>query len=242
MNFKVCEKMDYNFDVDEKFDLFLTVRNNVGEIKDRVIVADPLVKGYIYACLFFYDEVKKETDKLNKMIKKIFEEVKLELSMEDSNPARFMLEVSARVRNAVGDDSLDALIKEILGETHRHMALLPDEGETEKFSKVKESIFLELFNKFYNSTICQAKDVGGKKSFKLAKEYVDQMTTRQRKLLAPALKMTGFVNQLKLNEFEMLPDFAVRYVPERIPQAFDNNEEAIKQTIKKFMEAHIFKD
>ena len=233
--------MDFNFAVDEKFDLFLTVRDNLGAVRDKILVADPLVKGYIYACLFFYDEVNKEIEKLTKMINKILEEVKMELGMENDDSEKFMLEVSTRVRNAVGDDSLDALIKEILAGTSRHMALLPDAGEAEKFNKIKESIFVELFSKFYNSTICQAKDVGGKKSFKLSKEYVDQMTDRQKKLIAPALKMTGFVNQIKLNEFELLPDYAVRYIPEKLAQAFDNNEEAIKQTIKKFMETHLDK-
>ena len=239
MNFKVCERMDYNFAVDEKFDLYLTIRDNLGAVKDKVPVTDSVIKGYIYACLYFYDEVKHEIDKLIEMINRILEEVKLELNFDQDDPARFMIEVSSRVRNAIGEDSLDALIKEILAQTSRHIALLPDEDETAKYNKIKESIYIELFAKFYSSTLCQAKDVGDKKSFKLSREYIEMLTPRQRKLLAPALKITGFINQIKLNEFEILPDYSVSYVPERMPEPFDGNEEAIKQNIKKFMEVHI---
>lgn len=236
MNYKTCQKLQESFEMNNKAELFLITRDNSGAVKKRTPLEDSLLKGYVYACLYFYDEVQKEVDKLQAMIFKIINEVKAEVQTEEEKPELMLMELSTRVRKAIGDDSLEALIKNILAERAKHISLMADEKEKEKFLQVKEAIFLELFTNFFNMTFNNTHEAAGKKAFQLAQDYVDKMTERQKKLLAPALKMTGFIHQLKLNQFELMSDWTVRYIPERMPESFDATEEGIKTNIKKLME------
>ena len=224
MNYKTVAKMNESFVLDEKYELFLGANNEP--------VRDSLLKGYIYANLYFFDEVEKELNKLRKMIEKIREEIAMEVDIGD-DPSKLLLELSVRVRNAIGDDSLDAFIKEILAETHKHIALMPDERENEKFLKVKESILLELFANFFKITFSSIKAGGDTPSFQLPQKYVDDMTERQKKLLAPAIRMVGFANRIRLDKLEIRPDFTVRIVPEQLSEDFDKQEESIKHNIKR---------
>jgi hypothetical protein len=227
--------MNDNFSLSEKFVPELVI--NEGGKTRRVPLENPMDRGYVYACMYFYDEVKKEVDKLDKMIRKIYDEVAL--MMGEDNPPVMLIEMSNRIRTAIGDDSLDALIKEILAEKAKHIALVPEPREVEKLNVVCESIFTELLAGFYSVTFAKAKDSAGYKTFSFTKDYVNEMTDRQKKLLAPALKMVGFLNQLKLNDFDLMSDWSVRYIPELLPEKFDEKEEEIKVSIKKLMEREI---
>jgi len=151
-----------------------------------------------------------------------------------------LMELSMRVRRAIGDDSLDAFIKEILAEESRAMVLMPTAAEREKLAAVKENIFIEVFSNFVNMTLRNSADSAGDfKTFKFSGNYVEMLTERQKKLMAPALKMAGFIEQLRLDKFELLPDWTVRYVPARLADKFDDKEEEIKMSLKKMMEKHL---
>jgi len=238
MNYKTCKRLNDNFVLDEKFDIFLAVRNNLsGETTGKVPVTDPMAKGYIYACLYFYDEVEKEVNKLRAMINRMLDEVNLEANIPE--PAKKLMELSARARGAIGDDSLDAMIKEELAKEERAISLIPDAQEIEKLEKILDSIFTELFESFSMVTLHKTKDEGPYKTFRFTDEYIAALTERQKKLLAPAIRMIGFENSVKLNDFEVRPDWSVRYIPERLSENFEAKEEEIKFNLKQMMEKHL---
>jgi len=231
MNYLSCKKIHDTFVLDEKWEPWLAV---AGEKK--VQVTDSLDKGYVYASLFFYDEVMREIGKIEKMIKKIQDEISMEVVIEDSS--RMLMELSSRVRQAIGDDSLDAFIKEILAGDSPAITLMPTEGEREKLRTVKESIFIELFQAFVDKTFRNSKEAGELKIFKFEEKYIGVLSNRQKRLLAPALRLAGFIEQIRLDSFEILPDFTVRYKPVRLSEKFDVKEEEIKLSLKKMMETH----
>jgi len=229
MNFKTAQILDDNFELDKDFNIVIKGTKNKLE--------DPMSKGYVYANLFFYDEVQKEIDKLRALVKKIYNEVALELNIND--PIKMLLEISVRARRAIGDDGLDALIKEFLAEKQRHIALMVDTREKMRLTAICEAIFMELTVSFFNMTLQNAKDLTNNvKTFKFSKEYVEKMTLRQKALLSPAIKMIGFENQVKLNNYELAQDFTVKYIPERIPTSFKQQEDTIKDLLKTFIQKH----
>jgi hypothetical protein len=228
--------MNDNFTLDEKFNVVLVSRRDGKE--RQILVESSMEKGYIYACLYFYDEVKKEIDKMDKMVRKIQDEVMLEMS-EDNTPV-MLIEMSNRIRSAIGDDSLDALIKEILAEKTKHIALVPEEKEVEKFNFIKDSIFTELLANFFDVTFAKASSGPHGKTLTFSKEYVAAMTDRQRRLLAPALRMVGFINQIKMSNFNLdSATWTLTYLPELLPEKFDAKEEEIKDSIKAMMEKEL---
>jgi len=229
MNFSTAKKIDETFTLDKDFNVILAESNKK--------LDDPMCKGYVYANLFFYDEVQKEIEKLRGMIKKLHDEVVLELGLSPDDPTKLMLEISMRARLVIGDDGLDALIKEFLAEKGRHIALVPDYRERSKYDQVCEAIFIELTAGFFKMTLQSARDLeGGLKMFKLAKDYVDKMTVRQKRLFAPAIRMIGFENQVKLNSFDLSADWTIKYAPEYIPANFKKQEITIKEQIKSFVQ------
>ena len=238
MNYKTCKRLNENFVLDENFDLFLAKRDPAtNAVTQRFAVENPMEKGYIYACLYFHDEVAKEIDKLHNMINRMLEEINMEVHIPESS--KKLMELSARVRQAVGDDSLDAIIKEILAKEERAIALMPDQAELEKLDKIFESIFTELFESFSMVTLRNTKDEAGFKIFRFTEDYIRSLSDRQKKLLAPAIRMVGFKNMIRLNDFEILPDWSVRYRPERLEEDFTQKEDEIKAAIKKMMEQHL---
>ncbi|MCL2846274.1 MAG: hypothetical protein FWE38_01145 [Firmicutes bacterium] len=237
MNYRSCKKIHESFILAENNEPHLAVRNaTTGEIEKTVPITSPMEKGYIYASLFFFDEVDKEVIKLNKMIQKVLDELQQEVNID--NPTLLLMELSNRVKNAIGDDSLDALIKEMLAAQTKAIALMPDAEEMKKLMVIKEAIYTELFNNFVNMTFKNSKDVGGFRTFKFTNEYVETLTERQKKLLAPAIRMAGFINQLRLDGFELQPDWSVRFKPHRIEQTFNAREDEIKTNLKRLMEEH----
>jgi len=229
MTFKTCQVINDNFKLDEKFVPYIVGPNNA-----KVVITDGLDKGYIYACLYFYDEVKKETNKLEKMIRKTYDEVTVDVAQAD--PAVYMLEVSNRVKEVIGNDGLDALIKQILAERGRHISLIPDKQEIDKYQKICDAILTELMTNFYETTITKAADNGGFRTVTISQKYLDTMTERQRRLLAPAMRMVAFLNDARLDEFKISPDFTITFTPARLNNPFAPQEEKIKESLKKIME------
>lgn len=203
-------------------------------LRDKT-VSDPMCKGYIYANLFFYDEVQKEIVKLRDMVKQLHDEVIMELGLNPDQPEKLLLEISTRARRAIGDDGLDSLIKEYLAEHGRHMALLVDPKERERFNQICEAIFIELTKAFFVATLQNATDLDDDvKTFKFTHEYIAALTERQKPLLSPAIRMIGFDNQLKLNNLEVTKDYTVKYRPEPMETSFAKQEATIKDQIKTF--------
>ena len=232
MTFKSCQKMDELFKLDEKFEPFFTA----GDGKKHPIT-NPMQKGYIYASMYFYDEAAKEIEKLGKMINKIRGELAQEVSIED--PTKLFMELSSRVKNAIGDDSLDALIKEKLAADFKVIALLPSEAEVERLLYVQEAIYKELFQNFVDMTFKNTTDAGAVKSFRFSQDYIASLTERQKKLLTPALRMAGFINKLRLDQFEILTDWTVKYKPIALGEGFEAKEEEIKLSLKKLLEDNL---
>lgn len=231
MNFKTCKVLNEHFLLDEEFVPYVKGKNN-----QKVYVTDSLEKGYIYASLFFYDEVTKEIAKLEKMIRKMYDEVMMDAVNPD--PAILMLDLSRRAKDIIGNDSLDALIKKILSEHGKHMALLPDKKETDKYEKICESILTELLTSFYDATIRNATQEGNVRTFSLSQKYIAALTERQKKLINPALRMVGFLNDLRLDEFKA-KDYAMSFRPVKLGNPFSAQEEKIKLGLKKLMAANV---
>ena len=232
MTFKSCKRMDELFSLDEKFEPFFTSGSG-----QAIYLTKPLEKGYVYASLFFYDEAIKEVAKLEKMINKIRDELAQETHIED--PTKLFMELSARVRSAIGDDALDGLLKEILAQDFKVIAFLPSDEEIEKLLNVKEAIFKELFETFTNMTFKNTIDVGDAKSFTFSEKFVSTMTERQKKLMTPALRMTGFINRIRLDELTVSPDWVVKYKPIPLHEGFEAKENELKQSIKTLLEENL---
>jgi hypothetical protein len=219
--------------LDAKFNISFVGSSDDGKIKHTPIT-DGLEKGYAYAGLFFYDEVTKEMDKLMVMIKKIREDVRVEFPEIDIPIT--MLEISKRVRDAVGDDSLDLMIKEVLAEESRHIALMAEDSEKEKLENIRNAILTETIANLFDTVYVKAETLPDRrKSFKFSQSYIESLTERQRKLIAPALKIAGFINRLKLDSFELLDDWSARYTPVPLAEGFKEKEDIIKANIKKMM-------
>jgi hypothetical protein len=229
MNYKSCKVINDNFTLEASFSPMLKAADG-----DKAVpVTSGLEKGYIYAALFFYDEVQKEIEKLRTMIKKIYGDMMLDVNIKD--PALLQAELSKRVRGAVGDDSLDALIKEVLGAEHRHIALVPDKAEESKYELVIESIFTETVANFYQTAFVQAVEERAHRTVTLAPEYVASMTERQKKLIAPALRMVAFLNNFKPEGLTVDASWKVRFMVEPLSAPFDKTEETIKANLKELM-------
>jgi len=226
VNYKTCKVLSDKFVLDEKYNVFL-------KSEKKIEVTDGLEKGYIYAAMFFYDEVEKEIHKLGKIVRKELDLLVLE--SPEMDPAIMLIELSRRVKAAIGDDSLDALIKEILGERTKHIALALEPKEAEKLAKINESILEETIDNLYQTLINKpeaAKD--GTKNVALTQAYVDKMTERQKKLISPAIKMVGFLNGVKVDSLD-IKDFNVTFRPFAVATPFSAKEEGIKQNLKKLI-------
>ena len=218
--------MNDRFRLDEKYNVFLNTEKNIE-------VTDGLEKGYIYASMYFYDEVDKELRKLEKIVRKELDLLVLESPHMDV--AIMLVELSRRVKAAIGDDSLDALIKETLGETRKHIALALEPKEAEKLDNIKESILKETIDNLYQTLINRPDtEKDGSKRVSLTQAYVDKMTERQKKLIAPAIKMVGFLNDVKVDAL-VIKDFAVEFKPFAVAMPFSAKEEGIKKNLKKLI-------
>jgi len=237
MDFRSCKKIHEMFALDEKLEPFLQVRDVEGNLIKKVYIAEPTHKAYIYASMYFYDEVIREVEKLRGIIYKIKGEIKMEVAIEE--PVRLFLELSNRVRCRIGDDSLDAFIKEILSDKiERNLTFLPTDTELNRFLKVKQSLYTELFDTFVDLFFGKVKDAS-QQVVKIPIKYVDTMTDRQRNLFQPALKTAGLISRLRLDRLEMKPDFSmVAFIPVALNTSFDEKEEEIKNALKKMMEEY----
>jgi hypothetical protein len=227
MNYKTCKVLNDKFKLDEKYNVLLNTE------KKKIEVTDGLEKGYIYAAMYFYDEVDKEIKKLEKIVRQQLDMIILE--SPDMDVAIMLLELSRRVKASIGDDSLDALIKEVLGEYHKHIALALDPKEAEKLTLIKESILAETIDNLYQTIINKPEtEKDGFKRVALTQAYKDKMTERQKKLISPAIKMVGFLNGIKIDSLDF-KDFNVSFKVFAMAQPFTEKEEAIKISLKKLM-------
>ena len=227
MTYKTATKMHETLTLDKDFNISL----------NKATLDDAMCKGYVYANLYFYDEVQKEVVKLRAMIEKIHNEVVLELGADPNEPLKLFFEISTRARRAIGDDGLDSIIKEFLAQKSRHIALMVDQRERQKYIQICEAIFLELTQAFYTMTLHSATDLEkGVKMFKFSREYIDSMTERQKTLVAPALRMVGLEHQVKLSNLEISNDFTVRYLAQSVQSSFTKQEDTLKDQIKTFIQ------
>jgi len=227
MNYKTATTLHETFTLNKNFDIKL----------GDAVLEDSMAKGYVYANLYFYDEVQKEVEKLTALVEKLHSEVIKELAMCKNDPPRLLLEVSTRAHRIIGDDGLDCIIKEYLSQTSKHMALMVDQRERAKFMQICEAIFMEITETFYKTTLHTATDLENNvKMFKFTPEYIHAMTERQRTFVAPALRVIGLEHQIKLNNLQIAQDFTVRYVPEPIGSPFTKQEETIRDQIKTFIQ------
>ena len=229
MNYKTALALHETFVLTKDFEITL----------GNAVLQDSMAKGYVYANLFFYDEVQKEVKKLRALVKKLHKDVIKELAMCKNDPPKLLLEMSTRAHRKIGDDGLDAIIKEHLAETRKHVSLMVDQRERAKFMQICEAIFMEITDTFYKKTLHIATDlVNNMKMFKFTPEYVQAMTERQRTFVAPALRVIGLEHQIKLNNLQISENFTVRYSPELAETPFLKQEETIKDQLKTFIQTH----
>ena len=206
---------------------------------NKATLDDPMCKGYVYANIYFYDEVQKEVKKLGSMVEKFYREVTTDLGITNADPTKLLADISARASRTIGDDGLDMLIKEFLAQKSQHISLMVDARERMKFAQICEAIFMELTAAFYQATIQSATDLeGGVKTFKFSPEYIAAMTERQKVLVTPALRMIGLENNVRLQDLRIAKDFTVRYMPELYTQSHAKQEETMKDQIKTFIQTH----
>jgi len=226
MNYKTCKILNDKFKLDDKYNVFLNTAK-------KVEVTDGLEKGYIYAAMFFYDEVAKEIAKLEKIVRQELDMISLE--SPDMDVAIMLLELSRRVRAAIGDDSLEALIKEVLGENRKHIALALEPKEAEKLDTIKESILAETISNLYQTLIHKPEtERDGFKRVALTQSYADKLTERQKKLIIPAIKMVGFLNDIKVDSLD-IKDFNATFKVFAVSTPFSAKEEGIKASLKTLM-------
>ena len=226
MTYRAAAKMLEAFTLDRDYNIVI----------NGAKLDDSMCKAYVYANIYFFDEVQKELIKLSQMIEKLYEDVTMELGMTDPDPLKLFFEISTRAHRQIGDDGLDSMIKEFLAEKKRHIALMVDQREQMKFHQICEAIFLELVGAFYTMTIHSATDFEpGVKTFKFSAEYIASMTERQKTLVAPALRMVGLENRIALGNLQISQTFAVRYTPTDTEESFLKQEDTIKDQIKNFI-------
>lgn len=230
MNYKTCEILNSKFVLDDKFNIFLGT-------KKKAQVVDSLEKGYIYAAMFFYDEVQKEVNKLVKIVRKHLDMIMMESPNIDT--AILLLELSRRTKASIGDESLDALIKEMLGETRKHISLSLEQKEVARLYALKDSILTEIIQSLYENVIDKS-DAGlaGRRTTTLAQAYVEKLTDRQKRLLGPAFKMVGFLNNVRIDEFEY-KDSVISFQLYAMSSPFSAKEDSIKNSLKKLMDGNI---
>jgi len=227
MNYKTCKILNDKFVLDDKYNIYLGM-------KKKVQVTDGLEKGYIYAAMFFFDEVQKEIQKLGKVIRKHLDMIMLE--SPNIETGILLLELTRRTKGSIGDDSLDALVKEIIGETKKHISLSLEGKEIERLYALKDSILTEIIANLFENVIEKAEaGASGRRSTTLAKNYIDKLTERQKKLLSPAFKMIGFINDVRIDEFEF-KDPAISFQLYAMSSPFSTKEEGIKKNLKKIMD------
>lgn len=230
MDFKGCKVLNDRFRLDQQFNVVLATNGSP--------VTDGLAKGYVYSAMFLYDEVDKEIKKLEKVVRKQMDAVLME-SPNIQVPI-LLLEISRRVAKQIGDDSLDALIKEVLSERQKHISLATEQKEVEKLNIIKESIFTETAANLFQTVIENSSvNIAGYNDIVLAEAYVGKMTPRQKRLLSPALKMVGFMNDRRIDELSITPDFHVVFKAYSLPQPFHEKEEGIKTYLKNLMGGNI---
>jgi len=223
MNYKTCKTLNDKFKLDEKYNVFLNTER-------RIEVTDGLEKGYIYAAMFFYDEVDKEVKKLEKIIRQELDMILLE--SPNMEVGIILIELSRRVKAAIGDDSLEGLIKEVLSEKHTHIALSLEPKEAEKLMIIKDSIIKEIIENLHSTIIMKPeKEDDGFKRFALTQAYVDKLTERQKKLISPAIKMVGFLNGMKVDTLD-IKDFTASFRLFAVATPFSEKEEVIKKNLK----------
>jgi len=228
MNYKTCKILNDKFKLDAKFNILLNTTK-------KVEVTGGLEKGYIYSAMFFYDEVSKELGKLEKVIRRELDMITLENPNMDVSI--MLLDLSRRVKSAIGDDSLDGLVKEVLAERHRHIALAPEPKEIEKLDHIKESILEETIDNLYKTIIEKPeKEKDGSKRVALTQNFVDKLTERQKKLMSPAIKMVGFLNDIKVDSLEVSKDFVATFKVFAVATPFAEKEETLKKNLKKLIE------
>ena len=226
MTYKTCKILNDRFKLDEKYNVFLNASK-------KVEITDGLEKGYIYAAMYFYDEVDKEIKKLEKIVRKELEMLMFESPNMDV--AIKLLELSRRVKASIGDDSLDALIKEVLGEETKHIALALEPKEAEKLDTIKESILAETIDNLFQTLLNKPDtESDGFKRVALTQAYSDKLTERQKKLMAPAVKMIGFLNDIKVDSLE-IKDFVVSFKVFALASPFAAKEEGLKKNLKRLM-------
>jgi len=229
MNWKTCKILNDKFKLDEKYNVFLNTEKNIE-------VTDGLEKGYIYAAMFFYDEIDKEMRKLEKIIGQELDMILLE--SPEMDVGIMLIELSRRVKSAIGDDSLEGLIKEVLARSRKHIALSLEPKEAEKLDFIKESILTETIHNLYKTMLEKPeKDEDGYKKLALTQSYADKLTERQKRLITPALKMVGFLNGIKVDSFE-IKDFNASFKLYAVATPFAAKEEAIKKNLKKMIAEH----
>lgn len=226
MNYLTAEKIQNTFKISPDFEI------TVGKRK----IVDDQQKGYIYGNLYFYDDVKKEVDKLRAVIEKIYKEVAAEGGDTETEPEKLLLDMSTRATRMIGDDSLDYLIKEFLSKKSKHICLMSNDAEVKKLLQVHEALFLEITAAFYAATLEHAADgENGEKEFRLTRAYISNMTERQKKLFAPALKLIAFEHRIRLTKMRIGNSYTVKYIPEQLPNAFISEEDKIKEAIKEIV-------
>jgi frataxin-like iron-binding protein CyaY len=227
MTYRTAQKLVEAFTLDDDYNLLVKGKS----------LSDGIAKAYVYANMFFYDEVEKEIRKLEKMVKKIHDEVTLDLGIQEEDPMKIFFEISTRAHRQIGDDGLDMMIKEFLTQKAHHIALMVDQREKNKFHQICEAIFTELTEAFYNMTLQTAVDYApGVKTFKFTPEFVNLMTERQKTLVAPTLRIIALEHNVMLSNLQISSSFTVKYSPAESGENFLRQEDAIKETIKKFVQ------
>jgi hypothetical protein len=228
MTYKTAEKLNESFNIDAEYNIKY----------NNATLSDPLCKGYVYANLFFFDEVQKEIVKLHTMVEGIYNEVVAELGADPNDVIKLLFELSTRANRRIGDDGLDSIIKEFLSTKHRHLALMVDAREKLKFLQICEAIFAEIVTAFYTMTLHQAGDLeGGVKIFKFTRDYINDLTERQKAFLAPAIRVVALQQQITLNDLTISQDWTVKYTPDIAHVPYVKQEETIRDQIKTFAQS-----
>lgn len=221
MNYQGCEVINRCFTVNDGI---------ISCTPARTLVYNSMQRAYIFTNLFFYDITQREIEKLRKKIRNMHEIVVGSSDFAPDDVDHLFPIISTRFNSEIGNNSLDALIKEELATIKPTLMLSLTKAEQKQIDQMKASIFNTEINKFKKALIITQDNKGKPYEFTLSEKYINNLPERCRLFLKPTIKMLAYMDGLQFATFEISPLYKIKYTWSDIHPQF--NEEELKDQIK----------
>lgn len=223
MNYRTCEAINHNFELTDDGDIACPVA--------QLMVDNSMQRAYIYANLFFYDITEREVQKLYDKIEQKRQNVIADAGVAADDVDTLFANLSAQFKMQVGDNSLDPLIKILLSQTKKQLALQPTKEDYKQIDVMKDAICHTEIQKFKKSVIFTQDNKGQPYQVDFKEKYLNNLPPRAKKILKPTIKMLAYMDGLQFATFNLdLAAYRLIYTWADVHPTF--NEDALKQEIK----------